>query len=340
MLGVLVSVVSEFLELCVTTVHNSVGILQWFVTDLLPDVTDYLSDVVSTVKTTVFSAVDFFLGVWDVLLTLLVGINVFFDSVLEKGMAASAVVFRLLEFVYSVFYGVIMQLGVAVGYVYHSMIWLAHAPLTLVSFLGNIVTTALHATWILLSLLALAVLLSCVCGICVCMCGGIPLVIKCGRVIKRNILPPDEQRGLVGQQIGSNNSRPASGLTQQRGGGGGGGGRGNITSRGGAEGVPRRRNVLSQPGTPPTTPTTPPTTPTTPPSHPPSSPPAASATAQEEETPDNQLCIVCMANKKSVLLRPCRHYCVCDLCSPMLNGVCPICRTNVTSTEVVHIYYD
>ena len=65
----------------------------------------------------------------------------------------------------------------------------------------------------------------------------------------------------------------------------------------------------------------------------PSSPPAS----PEEEDPD-RLCIVCMDSKREVLLRPCCHYCVCQVCSRRLHGLCPVCRAQFTSSEVLHIF--
>ena len=70
---------------------------------------------------------------------------------------------------------------------------------------------------------------------------------------------------------------------------------------------------------------------------PPSSPPLSS---REREGEQSRLCIVCMDKEKKVLLRPCRHYCVCEGCSLRLRGECPVCREAIQSSEVIHVYYD
>jgi len=44
---------------------------------------------------------------------------------------------------------------------------------------------------------------------------------------------------------------------------------------------------------------------------------------------DENLCSVCMLEKKNILLSPCNHLCVCEKCSPHINFICPICRTPV-----------
>ena len=77
----------------------------------------------------------------------------------------------------------------------------------------------------------------------------------------------------------------------------------------------------------------------------PSSPsPMRSATSPRETSASdgeqNRLCVVCLDNEKQVLLRPCKHYCVCEVCSRRLRGECPICRSHFTSSEVIHIFYD
>jgi len=44
---------------------------------------------------------------------------------------------------------------------------------------------------------------------------------------------------------------------------------------------------------------------------------------------DENLCSVCMLEKKNILLSPCNHLCVCEKCSTHINSLCPICRTPV-----------
>lgn len=64
------------------------------------------------------------------------------------------------------------------------------------------------------------------------------------------------------------------------------------------------------------------------------------------------MCTVCLSRKRSVVLMPCRHLCVCDDCSRKLSksdlpnsglgisgscGRCPVCRTAVDSTVAVFL---
>lgn len=100
---------------------------------------------------------------------------------------------------------------------------------------------------------------------------------------------------------------------------------------------PRQRHrALSQPNVPaqlPNTQPSPPPTPTNP-------PPSTGRSPSTDDADQNRLCVVCIDNERQVLLRPCKHYCVCEVCSRRLGGVCPICRANFTTSEVVHIFYD
>lgn len=48
-------------------------------------------------------------------------------------------------------------------------------------------------------------------------------------------------------------------------------------------------------------------------------------------------CIICLDNKKSHLLVPCNHLCLCDNCSSINMKSCPICRSDITS--VVKVYF-
>lgn len=49
-----------------------------------------------------------------------------------------------------------------------------------------------------------------------------------------------------------------------------------------------------------------------------------------EEVPANLECCVCINRKKNIILWPCKHVCVCDVC--MKNNItnCPICRERIT----------
>lgn len=58
---------------------------------------------------------------------------------------------------------------------------------------------------------------------------------------------------------------------------------------------------------------------------------------------DTNPCVICLENKKSCVLLPCSHLCLCAKCSQQctrqgsLSGemVCPICRTTVTCIRAV-----
>ena len=49
------------------------------------------------------------------------------------------------------------------------------------------------------------------------------------------------------------------------------------------------------------------------------------------------LCVVCMDEKRRVLLTPCNHYCVCENCSLRLRGLCPVCRRHIDRSVVVFL---
>lgn len=55
---------------------------------------------------------------------------------------------------------------------------------------------------------------------------------------------------------------------------------------------------------------------------------------QQELNNDSYLCVICWNDRKTVVLLPCKHLCVCKSCSRKLwnsiqNETCPICRNNV-----------
>lgn len=55
---------------------------------------------------------------------------------------------------------------------------------------------------------------------------------------------------------------------------------------------------------------------------------------------NDHVCVVCILNEKAIMLRPCNHVCLCIECSKsihQLNGQCPVCRSQFTSTERVYI---
>jgi hypothetical protein len=63
---------------------------------------------------------------------------------------------------------------------------------------------------------------------------------------------------------------------------------------------------------------------------------------QEDLNNNPSLCVICWNDKKTIVLLPCRHLCVCVSCSKKLwnntqNETCPICRNNVESLIEVFI---
>ena len=62
----------------------------------------------------------------------------------------------------------------------------------------------------------------------------------------------------------------------------------------------------------------------------PVSTPAAVSTsppAPGEPEPSN-LCVICMDAPKCVVLMPCKHYCLCEGCSGLVQQ-CPVCRRKI-----------
>ena len=51
---------------------------------------------------------------------------------------------------------------------------------------------------------------------------------------------------------------------------------------------------------------------------------------------NNILCSICYDSSINVLLEPCNHICICDLCYNLLVAKeCPICKTNILTTKKV-----
>ena len=44
---------------------------------------------------------------------------------------------------------------------------------------------------------------------------------------------------------------------------------------------------------------------------------------------EQNLCVICQSEKKSILLLPCRHLCLCQNCSNKVVVGCPLCRKNI-----------
>ena len=68
-----------------------------------------------------------------------------------------------------------------------------------------------------------------------------------------------------------------------------------------------------------------------------SSPPRKASLVQDQE---NMLCVVCQDRDKCIIILPCRHLCLCSVCSDIIQrelGVCPICRENVGRTMKIYV---
>lgn len=49
---------------------------------------------------------------------------------------------------------------------------------------------------------------------------------------------------------------------------------------------------------------------------------------------NKKICSICYENEIRILLKPCNHLCVCNVCSNKIDS-CPLCRENITSKEYV-----
>ncbi len=47
---------------------------------------------------------------------------------------------------------------------------------------------------------------------------------------------------------------------------------------------------------------------------------------------ERNLCVICQDAQKTILLRPCNHYCLCENCASNLTAMrrCPLCNTTIT----------
>ncbi|CAJ1374721.1 unnamed protein product [Effrenium voratum] len=57
-----------------------------------------------------------------------------------------------------------------------------------------------------------------------------------------------------------------------------------------------------------------------------------------EDARNAATCVVCMDAARKVLLRPCRHFCVCSTCAPGLEQ-CPVCNGPVESREDLYVQF-
>jgi len=56
---------------------------------------------------------------------------------------------------------------------------------------------------------------------------------------------------------------------------------------------------------------------------------------KEREEPDETLCCICCERKKSILLNPCKHVCICGECATRDLDCCPICRETIEEATSV-----
>lgn len=59
----------------------------------------------------------------------------------------------------------------------------------------------------------------------------------------------------------------------------------------------------------------------------------------EKSEAEGMQCAMCLEHKKNVLLKPCRHICLCVECARALHEKpqCPVCRGAITGAELVFI---
>lgn len=59
-----------------------------------------------------------------------------------------------------------------------------------------------------------------------------------------------------------------------------------------------------------------------------------------EDDDDGVLCVVCMANKRNILIEPCGHLVLCGTCYKELKhmgkNICVVCKGGVTGEKVVN----
>ena len=58
-------------------------------------------------------------------------------------------------------------------------------------------------------------------------------------------------------------------------------------------------------------------------------------TGEGLDTGDNNICIVCLVNPKTHLIKPCNHFCVCGECIRQLNE-CPLCKRPINMHERIY----
>ena len=59
------------------------------------------------------------------------------------------------------------------------------------------------------------------------------------------------------------------------------------------------------------------------------------ANEQLSQERDKLLCVICVDAPREVLLKPCKHFCLCSKCTNRLRE-CPICKQQIWKTEVIY----
>ena len=59
------------------------------------------------------------------------------------------------------------------------------------------------------------------------------------------------------------------------------------------------------------------------------------ANEQLSQERDKLLCVICLDAPREVLLKPCKHYCLCSNCSNELRD-CPICKRGIREMEIIY----
>jgi len=55
-----------------------------------------------------------------------------------------------------------------------------------------------------------------------------------------------------------------------------------------------------------------------------------------EKQADEQLCVVCLSQPKNVVLQPCNHLAMCEICFSKCNTMCPQCRSDIQGHLVIY----
>lgn len=71
----------------------------------------------------------------------------------------------------------------------------------------------------------------------------------------------------------------------------------------------------------------------------PMQPQAAAAPASSATEDDSMLCVICLNDRKNVMVEPCAHLCVCRTCADADGGLneCPLCRGPVQTLRTIYL---